>query len=76
MPVTTPDSAPRKVLTARIIASNGTAVDVTMRNSLLPDDILVQGMKAEGYRVVTGRDVFPTFDRTVKDYLIRLKTEV
>ena len=76
MPLSTPDSAPRKVVTGRIVTPSGNAVDVVVRDSLLPDDLLIQGMLAEGYRVVTGRDVFPTVSRAMKDYLIRLKTEV
>ncbi len=35
------------------------------------DDILVQQMKAVGYRVMTGRSVHPPPSRKLKDYLIR-----
>jgi hypothetical protein len=65
-------SSPRKDLKTRIITANGTALEVRVLDGLLVDDILIQGAKAEGYRVMTGRDVFPTTGRDLKDYLIRL----
>lgn len=61
----------RRVLSRRIILKDGTALNVRMLDSLLIDDLLIQGMKAEGFRVMTGRDVFPSILKKVKDYLIR-----
>jgi hypothetical protein len=55
----------------RVILENGRAVEMVVRDGLLVDHLLVQGMKAEGYRVMTGRDTFPTVSRKLKDYLIR-----
>ena len=63
--------AQRKVTTRRVILKDGSAVTVRVMDGLLIDDILVLGMKAEGYRIITGRDVFPTVDRKQKDYLIK-----
>ena len=57
----------------RLILPDGSAITIRVMDSILIDDLLVQGMKAEGYRVITGRDVFPSFDRNIKDYLIRIK---
>ncbi len=63
--------AQRREITRRIVLDGGKAVNVRVMDGLLIDDILIQGMKAEGYRVMTGRDVFPTVSRKLKDYLIR-----
>lgn len=65
-------SAPRKVAKTRIVLDDGTALELTALDGILIDDLLIQGAKAEGYRVMTGKDVFPTTDRKIKDYLIRL----
>lgn len=65
-------SAPRKVVKTRIVLDDGTAMEVTAMDGLLVDDLLIQGAKAEGYRVMTGKDVFPTVDRKLKDYLMRI----
>ena len=67
-------SAPRRVLRKRVIFKDKNAINVTMYDGILPDDLLIQGMKAEGYRVMTGRDVAPVYGRRVRDYLVRLKT--
>ncbi len=55
----------------RVIFEGGRAVEMTVRDGLLPEHLIIQGMKAEGYRVMTGRDAFPTVTRKLKDYLIR-----
>jgi hypothetical protein len=55
----------------RVILENGKTIDMVVRDGLLPDHLIIQGMKAEGYRVMTGKDVFPTVSRKLKDYLIR-----
>lgn len=62
----------RKVVSQRVVLNDGTAVTMTVLDGILIDDLLVSGMKAEGYRVMTGRDVFPTIDRKIKDYLIKI----
>jgi hypothetical protein len=61
----------RKETLQRVVLNDGTAITVRVLDGLLIDDLLVSGMKAEGYRVMTGRDVFPTVDRRLKDYLIK-----
>lgn len=63
--------AQRKIVSKRVLLDDGTAVTVTAMDGILTDDILISGMKAEGYRVMTGKDVFPEVDRKVKDYLIK-----
>lgn len=63
--------AQRKEYTRRVILANGKAITIRVRDGLLIDDLLIQGMKAEGYRLITGRDAFPTVSRSIKDYLIR-----
>jgi predicted transcriptional regulator len=60
-----------KEVSQRVVIENGKAVEIIIRNGLLVDHLLEQGMRAEGYRVMTGRDVFPTVSRSIKDYLIR-----
>lgn len=61
----------RKESTTRVVLEDGRAVNIRVMNGLLIDDILIQGMKAEGYRLITGEDAFPTIDRSIKDYLIK-----
>lgn len=63
--------AQRKETIRRVILKDGRAVTVRVMDGLLIDDVLILGMKAEGYRVMTGRDVAPTVDRKQKDYLIK-----
>lgn len=65
-------SAPRKDVKTRIILNDGTAIEVRALSGLVVDDVLIQGAKAEGYRVMTGKDVFPTTGRDIKDYLFRI----
>lgn len=65
-------TAPRKDLKRRILLDDGTALELRVLDGLLVDDVLVQGAKAEAYRVMTGKDVFPSTGRSIKDYLIRL----
>lgn len=61
----------RKEVLKRIVLDNGTAVNVRVLDGLLIDDVLIQQMKAEGYRVMTGQDAHPSTSRKIKDYLIR-----
>lgn len=63
--------ASRKVVSQRVVLEDGTAITMTVMDGLLIDDLLISGAKAEGYRVMTGKDVFPTIDRKIKDYLIK-----
>lgn len=63
--------AKRKEVIQRVVLEGGLAINVRVMDGLLVDDLLVQGMKAEGYRVMTGKDVFPSVTRKLKDYLIR-----
>lgn len=63
--------AERKEESTRIVLANGDAVTVTVRDGLIIDDLVVQGIKAEAYRVMTGRDVYPAVGRDLKDYLIK-----
>lgn len=64
----------RRESNQRVVLSDGTAITIRVTDGLLIDDLLLSGMKAEGYRVMTGRDVFPTIDRKLKDYLIKTGT--
>ena len=50
---------------------SGEAVTATVMDGFVVDDLVVQGAKAEGYRVLTGNDVFPEINRSLKDYLIK-----
>jgi hypothetical protein len=61
----------RKEETSRIVLTNGDAVVVTVRSGIIIDDLIVQGAKAEAYRLMTGQDVFPEVGRDIKDYLIK-----
>lgn len=63
--------AARKVVTKRVLLDDGTAITITALDAILIDDLLISGMKAEGYRVMTGREAFPAVDRKIKDYLIK-----
>lgn len=61
----------RKILQKRILLTDGSAITVTAMDGILTEDLLISGMKAEGYRVMSGRDAFPSADRKIKDYLIK-----
>lgn len=61
----------RKEVTTKLTLEDGNAVEVRVMDGLLVEDLLIQGMKAEGYRVITGNDVFPEITRKTKDYLIK-----
>ena len=61
----------RKEVSRRIILKDGTAITVRVMDGILVDDLLIGGMKAEGYRVMTGKDAFPEITRKLKDYLIK-----
>lgn len=62
---------PRKEVSSHVHLKTGTAITVRVVDGLLVDDLVILAMKAEGYRVITGRDVFPTVNRKLRDYLIR-----
>lgn len=62
----------RKQITRRVITTEGDAVNIHVMDGILVDDLLILGMKAEGYRLCTGRDVSATVPRNIKDFLIRL----
>ncbi len=61
----------RKELTRRIVLKDGSAFTIKIKDDLIVEDVLILGMKAEGYRVSTGRDVAPIVDRRQRDYLIK-----
>ena len=61
----------RKVESRRVVLEDGTAMTVTTLDGIVIDDLLISGMKAEGYRLMTGRDAFPDIDRKLKDFLIK-----
>lgn len=65
-------SSPRKDVSTKIVLNDGTQLELRALDGLLVDDLLIQGAKAEGYRVMTGKDVFPTTGRDIKDYLFRI----
>jgi hypothetical protein len=62
----------RKIEKSKILLKNGTTIDVTIMSGIVVDDLLIQGMKAEGYRVISKKDCFPTIGRDLKNYLIRI----
>ena len=62
----------RREESSRIILDNGDAITVRILDGIVIDDLVVQGVKAEAYRVATGKDVFPEFGRPLKDFLIRI----
>lgn len=62
---------PRTEIIRKVHLKQGNAITVRILDGLLIDDIVVLGMKAEGHRVITKRDVFPVVTRKLKDYLIR-----
>ena len=64
--------APIREVERRILLKDGRAVTVRVMDGLLIDHILILGMKAEGHRLITGEERFPTVDRKTKDYLIRI----
>ena len=61
----------RKTKSIRMVLSTGEAVTATVMDGFVIDDLVTQGMRAEGYRVLTGKDVFPEPGRDLKDYLIK-----
>jgi hypothetical protein len=61
----------RKEVTNRVFLEGDTCLTVRVMDGLLMEDLLTLSMKAEGYRVITGRDVFPKITRNLKDYLLR-----
>lgn len=63
--------ASRKETKQRIVLEGGDAVTVTVTDGILTDDLVISGMKAEGYRVMTGKESFPLIDRKIKDFLIK-----
>lgn len=62
----------RKETATRILLNDGAAVNIRVLDGMIIDDLVVQGAKAEGYRVMTGRDRFPEYARDIKDYLIKI----
>ena len=62
----------RKESSTRIILPEGEAVNVRVLDGLIVDDLIVQGAKAEGYRVMTGRNRFPDYGRDIRNYLIKI----
>jgi len=62
----------RRESSSRILMEDGSAVVVKVLDGLVIDDVLVQGMKAEAYRVVTADDIFPAIGRDLKDYFIKI----
>ncbi len=62
----------RKENSSRLLLPDGVAVTVRVLDSYLIDDVVTHGAKAEAYRVSTGKDLFPTLDRKIKDYLIKV----
>jgi len=61
----------RRESSVRILLDSGEAVTATVMDGMVIDDLVVQGAKAEAYRVITGNDVFPEIGRDLKDYLIK-----
>lgn len=64
----------RKESNKRMVLSDGTAVNIRILDSIMIEDIMVQHAQAQGWRVMTGKDLGPNIKRDVKDYLVRLYT--
>lgn len=64
--------ADRREESTRILFNDGSATTITLRDGMIIDDIIIQGVKAEAYRIMTGKDVFPTVNRNIRDYLIKI----
>ena len=62
----------RREYISKITLPDGSVMDIKMLDGINIDDILIQGIKAEGYRVITKLENFPVIDRKVTDYLLRL----
>ena len=64
--------AQRKESTIKSFTSGGLAVDVRVMDGIFIEDLIIQGMKAEGFRIITGNFRPPSITRDLKDYLIKL----
>lgn len=62
----------RKEETIKTYTSKGGAVNVRILDGIFIEDLLIQGMKAEGFRVITGSSRHPNITRDLKDFLIKL----
>lgn len=62
----------RKETSSRILTKDGGAVTVRVLDGLVIDDLVVQGAKAEAYRVATGKDRFPEYGRDIRNYMIKI----
>jgi len=63
---------PRKETAGTLRLQNGVTMTVRVLDGILPEDLIIQGAKAEGYRVITGKDLAPTPGRSIKDFLLRI----
>lgn len=61
----------RKTKSIRMLLKSGESVTATVMDGFVIDELVTQGMRAEGYRVLTGKNVFNEPDRGLKDYLIK-----
>jgi len=61
----------RKENIRRVRVRSGELVELAILDGIIIDDLFVQAMQAEAYRVVTREDKHPDIGRSVKDYLIR-----
>jgi len=64
--------ARRQEVRTRLQQHDGSFVTVIVRDGLLPEDLVIRGAKLEGYRLMTGRDVWEPPGRDLKDYFLRL----
>jgi hypothetical protein len=64
--------AARKETSSYFVLPDGRGMTMRMLDGIIIDDLLVQGAKAEGYRVITGLEAFPEITRKTTDYLLRI----
>ncbi len=62
----------RKKRTIKTFSATGDPITVTVLDGLFVEDLVIQGMKAEAYRVITGNTRDFVVSRDLKDYLIKL----
>lgn len=62
----------RKKRIIKTFSSSGDPVTITVLDGLFVEDLVIQGMQAEAYRVITGNARDLVVGRDLKDYLIKL----
>lgn len=66
--------ARRQAVQTTITQPDGTRITMSVLDGLLPEDLVILGMKCEGYRLLTTRDAWSAPSKAIKDYLVRTDT--